>query len=68
MTNDSRASAFWERHNKLMQDPEHEARFNTEIARIRAVDAQVNANDDLRTALTKLADEAARNVRRRNRA
>lgn len=57
MTNDDRTGAFWERHDKLMQDPEHEARFNTELARIRAVDAQVNAADDLRTALTKLAEK-----------
>lgn len=60
MTNDddSRAGAFWERHNKIMQDPEHEARFAAELARIRAVDAEVNANDDtLRTALTKLAED-----------
>ena len=57
MTNDdSRTGSFWDRHNKLMQDPEHEARFNTELARIRAVDAEVNANDDLRTALTKLRE------------
>lgn len=55
MTNDDRTGAFWERHNKLMQDPEHEARFNAELARIREVDAQVNANDDLRTALKAMA-------------
>lgn len=38
----TRTGSFWDRHNKLMQDPEAARRFAAELARIRAIDEMVN--------------------------
>lgn len=39
-----RTGLFWDRHNKRMENPEYAARFDAELARIRAIDGYVREN------------------------
>ena len=54
--------AFWDRHRERLTDPARARTFAAELARVRAIDAVVNALDDHRLAAGLSKTDLARAI------